>query len=260
MPVSGPSEPSRNTIEASPRPQAVTYLRSLASRVVSACLRWYLAIRVRRYPHLGLLKIGSAYGGWVVPRTLISGGSICYCGGVGEDVSFDLGLIERFGCNVYAFDPTPRAVAFVEALPMADVRLHFMAVGLWSEDARLRFYAPRNPEHVSHSIVNLQASTTYFEAPCRSVSSIMAELEHRSLDLLKLDIEGAEHAVIRATLEAGIRPLVLCTEIDRPVSPGAFWSTFRRVDAAGYRLVAVDRWNFTFVLKHASDSAPARLP
>src|SRR3546814_9362953 len=53
-----------------------------------------------------------------------------------------------------------------------------MPVGLWSEDATLRFYAPRDPTHVSHSIVNLQETESYFEARCRSIASLMAELGH----------------------------------------------------------------------------------
>src|SRR3546814_13240808 len=86
-----------------------------------------------------------------------------------------------------------------------------MPVGLWSEDATLRFYAPRDPTHVSHSIVNLQETESYFEARCRSIASLMAELGHDRLDLLKVDVEGAEHEVIRSMLASGIRP----TEIGR---------------------------------------------
>ena len=48
-------------------------------------------------------------------------------------------------------------------------RFHFMPVGLWSEDTVLRFFAPRDPAHVSHSVVNLQRTEDYFEAPVRSI-------------------------------------------------------------------------------------------
>ena len=33
--------------------------------------------------------------------------------GCGEDISFDLGLIEMFDCDVYGFDPTPKSIDFV---------------------------------------------------------------------------------------------------------------------------------------------------
>ena len=211
--------------------------------------------RVRARPGLGLEKIGTAYGGWVVPTRLMDGTWVCYSGGVGEDASFDLGIIERFGCSVFAFDPTPRAIAFAEPLAAGEPRFVFVPVGLWSSDTTLRFYRPRNPEHVSHSVVNLQRTGEWFEAPCRSVSSLMAELGHPSIDLLKVDIEGAEHAVIASVLEAGIRPRVVCFEVDQPVGPLRFVRTIRRVLKAGYDLVAVDGWNFTFVRQDETRAA-----
>jgi FkbM family methyltransferase len=198
---------------------------------------------------LKLEAVGSAYGGWIVPIELIRPEWLCYCGGVGEDITFDLGIIERFGVTVHAFDPTPRAIDHVAREAASETRFHFHSVGLWSDDTTLRFFAPKDPTHVSHSVVNLQRTTDYFEAPCRSVPSIMAELGHASIDLLKLDIEGAEHRVLKSTLGAGIRPKVICTEIDQPVGAFRFWSTIRRVRSAGYALVAMSGWNFTFVRK-----------
>lgn len=218
---------------------------------LSERLRRRFARSAKRPRKLGLEKIGTGYGGWVVPTALVRGDWVCYDGGVGEDASFALGLIERFGCTVDAFDPTPRAVAYVEGQFAGESRFRFRPVGLWSEDTTRRFWAPRDPSHVSHSILNLQHTDAYFEATCRSVPTLMRELGHDRIDLFKIDIEGAEHAVIRSMLDAGVRPTVLCTEIDRPVGPVRFWRTIRRVRKAGYRLAAVDGWNFTFVRKDA---------
>ncbi len=206
---------------------------------------------VRERPDLGLEKIGTTYGGWIVPTVLIGPAWRCYDGGVGEDVSFDLGVIERFGCDVFAFDPTPRAIAYAEPIASREAHFRFRPVGLWSSNTVMKFYRPRDPAHVSHSVVNLQHTSEWFEAAVVSIESIMAELGHTSIDLLKLDIEGAEHKVIAATLRAGILPQVLCFEVDQPVSAYRFWSTIRRVLGRGYDLVAVDGWNFTFVRRDA---------
>jgi FkbM family methyltransferase len=224
----------------------VTLLSSAAAFARRRARGWVLR-RVRARPELGLEKVGTAYGGWVVPTRLMDATWRCYCGGVGEDASFDLGIIERFGCSVFAFDPTPRAIAFADGIAAGEPRFRFMPVGLWSSDTTLRFYRPRNPEHVSHSVVNLQGTSEWFEAPCRSVPSLMTELGHPTIDLLKVDIEGAEHAVIPSVLDAGIRPRVVCFEVDQPVGPLRFLRTIRHVLGAGYDLVAVDGWNFTFV-------------
>lgn len=237
----------------------MTFSASDAARALRSITYRRIAGRVVPRPDLQLETIGSRYGGWIVPMALIRPDWVCYCGGVGEDITFDLGLIERLGCTVFAFDPTPRAVAHVASHAAAERRFHFMPVGLWSKDATLKFFAPRDPTHVSHSVLNLQETDAYFEAPCRSLPSLMAELGHRRIDLLKIDIEGAEHAVVRSMLKHGIRPTVLCLEIDQPVPPLRFGTTVARVLAAGYELVAVDHWNFTFVHRTAAAQPVARV-
>jgi FkbM family methyltransferase len=232
--------------------------RRLRARLERRLLR-FARRRVLRHPpppaELGLLKIGSDYGGWIVPTAIITEGWICYCGGVGEDITFDLGLIARFRCSVHAFDPTPRSITYVAGHAAGERRFEFHPVGLWSEDTTLRFFAPRNPDHVSHSVVNLQRTDEYFEAPCRSLPTLMRELGHERIDLLKVDIEGAEHRVVRSMLDRGIRPIVLCMEIDQPVTAWALWRTVTRIRSGGYALVAVDRWNLTFIQREVVDRA-----
>lgn len=54
--------------------------------------------------------LGSSYGGWSICPDLLDSKSIVYSLGIGEDISFDLELIERFGTSIYAFDPTPKSL------------------------------------------------------------------------------------------------------------------------------------------------------
>jgi FkbM family methyltransferase len=198
-------------------------------------------------PGVRFERLGSDYGGWTVPISLITREWICYCGGVGEDITFDLQLIRRTGCRVIAFDPTPRAAAHVAAVASEESRFRFLAIGLWSNDAELRFFAPRDQRHVSHSIVNLQGTSDYFVARCRPISALMRELGHSRIDLLKLDIEGAQHEVLRSMLRDNIRPLVVCVEFDQPDALIRMYRTYRRLKNASYRLVVRDGWNFTFL-------------
>lgn len=192
-----------------------------------------------------LEKLGSDYGGWIVPLDRIGAGTVCYCGGVGEDISFDLKLIERFGCSVFAFDPTPRAIAFVEkSSPPAE--FYFYPWGLWDVETTLKFFEPANPLHVSHSVVNLEGTDRYFEAACKPISSIAEELGHSEIGLIKIDIEGAEFAVIRDLIGHGILPDVICVEFDQPCSPFRVRRAVRDLEKSGLALVAIDRWNYTF--------------
>lgn len=194
-----------------------------------------------------LVKLGSDYGGWIIPPSLLGKDSVCYCAGVGEDISFDLELIRRFGCEVYAFDPTPRSAAYVRRVAENESRYHFQPVGLWSEKAVMKFFAPKDPRHVSHSIMNLQGTSDFFEAACERLSDLMRSLGHTRLDLLKMDIEGAEWQVLETLIEDRVSVGILCVEFDQPA---AFWRIMRmvkRLRSAGYSLVAVDGWNYAFV-------------
>jgi FkbM family methyltransferase len=201
-----------------------------------------------------LVRLGSRYGGWIVPEALVRADAVCYCAGVGEDISFDLALMERFGCEVHAFDPTPRAIDFVRQNAAAVSRFHFHPVGLWERDEQLRFYAPSNPAHVSHSVMNLQQTDAFFEAPCRSLTSLMKQLGHARIDLLKLDVEGAEQRVIAAMLRDHVPVKVLCVEFDEatmeltPERRQRIVATADTLASRGYLLVAQEgRSNYTFV-------------
>lgn len=193
-------------------------------------------------------KLGSEYGGWVIPMSVLSDSSVCYCVGVGEDITFDLALIDHFDCRVFAFDPTPRAALHVELHAKDVPNFHFYNVGVWREDQEgVRFYAPRDSRHVSHSIVNLQGTSDFFEAECKRLSSLMKDLGHRRIDLLKLDVEGAEYDVLDTVMKDGLDVGVVCVEFDQPSPLIKTWKIVRTLNDHGYALVSVDKWNYTFV-------------
>jgi FkbM family methyltransferase len=220
--------------------EARTLAKAAVNRAVNAGLG-------RIFP-VPLLKLGSEQGGWWVPVDKIRRDWVCYLAGVGEDITFDLELIERCGCDVFAFDPTPRAIAHVERAAKGQPKFHFHPYGLWSEDAELKFYAPKDPKHVSHSVVNLQGTEEFFIAKVKPIASAMAELGHERIDLLKLDIEGAECPVLRTMAERGIEPEVICVEFDPPKMLGDAVDAIRWL-LRRYRLVHIDGKNGTFLRK-----------
>src|SRR5262245_49383259 len=65
-------------------------------------------------------RFGSDYGGWDVVATNICADSIVYSFGVGEDASFDMALIERFGLTIHAFDPTPKSIEWAKRQGFSD--------------------------------------------------------------------------------------------------------------------------------------------
>ena len=56
---------------------------------------------------------------WPIIADLISDkNAIVYSFGVGSNVSWDSAIIERFGCKVWGFDPTPRSIEWFNKTPM----------------------------------------------------------------------------------------------------------------------------------------------
>ena len=54
--------------------------------------------------------LGTVYGGWDIPENIrLNENSIVYSVGVGEDISFDLKLQDKYNCKIRLIDPTKRA-------------------------------------------------------------------------------------------------------------------------------------------------------
>lgn len=163
------------------------------------CLRVYPEWRFAP-PHVQvnreMQRIGSEYGGYFLDSSLIVPNTVVYSLGVGEDISFDLALIERFGVTVHAFDPTPKVMKWLapQVLPQ---QFHFHNVGIADFDGNGTFYLPLRPDYISHSLVRArQFSDDSIRVPMMRLATVMRQLEHARIDVLKIDIEGAEYGVI----------------------------------------------------------------
>jgi FkbM family methyltransferase len=206
-----------------------------------------LSRAIELQPRADLVRLGTVYGGYVIPQSLPRAEWTCYSGGLGHDVSFELELIGRYGCTVHGFDPTPRSIEYAEGMSEREPRFRVHPVGLFSEDSEQRFFAPRDNDHVSHSITNLQGTDTYITARCRRVASVMSDLGHDRLDLLKLDVEGAEYAVLDSLAEDGIQPKVLLIDLHPHPTLEHALSAVKRLLVRGYAPVHVHRSDVTFV-------------
>jgi len=139
---------------------------------------------------------GSDYGGWAIAANTLSSESVVLSFGIGEDITFDEAIIAKYSCTVHAFDPTPKALAYVK--PFASDKLRVHPWGLGARDEIRAFYLPRNPRYVSGSISSSRhLEDEAVEVSLRSLASIMRETGVSRFDLLKMDIEGSEYEVLR---------------------------------------------------------------
>jgi len=146
-------------------------------------------------------KTSALYGGdhgWVVDESLLNRESVIYSVGVGSNIDFDIELINSFGATVHAFDPTPRSIGWVknQQLPKHFI---FHPFGLSAENGHMDFFPPSKASSTHFSPIDRYGNTNnVVRAPVKDIDTIASELNHKEIDLLKMDIEGAEYEVIEA--------------------------------------------------------------
>lgn len=151
----------------------------------------------RTTPVEDVLPLGSEYGGWAICPVGIDDESVVYSIGVGGDITFDTELINRFGVTVHAFDPIPSpslSTAEVERLVLHDY-------GIAERDGNHAFH-PINPSSPrgSHTILSFdspdEGASLGKRVKMKRLVTVMQDLGHDHIDILKMDIEGAEWALI----------------------------------------------------------------
>ncbi len=200
-------------------------------------------------------RFGSQYGGWDIVADQLNKNSIIYSFGVGEDASFDIALIKKFGVTIHAFDPTPKSIKWVKAqsFPQPFVMHEY---GIADFDGIVAFSPPENSDHVSHTILErVETKAQAIEVPVKKIKTIMEELQHSNIDLFKMDIEGAEYSVIKDLKASNVRPKQLLIEFHHRfpnVGIGATKEAVKIIKEMGYGLFSVSESGeeYSFIRKN----------
>jgi FkbM family methyltransferase len=152
---------------------------------------------------------------------------VIYSMGVLTDVSFDKAAANYFSAEVYLFDPAPVAIKYM--VGQTDIRLNFFPFGVWIEDKDMTFMVPK--EKGRSPSMFIQHDGGVFSATCKSIKTIMSELGHQKIDILKMDIEGAALPILEHFLDQEIvLPSQIVVELEN-VNPnlGEFCDFYTRV-------------------------------
>ena len=229
--------------------------------------------------------LGTSYGGWHFSDENLSKNLTVVSAGVGEDISFDIELFNKFKVKLFLIDPTPRAVLYVqkiianlgnsktlefdessgnqpiEAYDLSDIQEEdFILIekALYNKsESTIKFFAPPKKEFVSYSISNFQHNfskdTDYIKVKTITLSDIMIQNKINKIDILKLDIEGAENQVIPNMLRNKIYPKQILVEFDelttsfiKPYIKAIF--IISHLKLKNYKLVKTNQFpNFLFI-------------
>lgn len=198
-------------------------------------------------------RMGNEYGGFdVCSLGLVGRHIVVYSFGIGEDISFTKDILNNYDAEVYAFDPTPKSVEFVEKSAVSkSTSFHFCPIGLSDKNEKTMFYLPQNDDYVSgSSVITDGKKETAIEVEMKNISTIMSDNGHRHIDILKMDIEGSEFKVVdewTADRSAGDTKWELsidqiCVEVhDRMLVDGfdRLVSLVEGLEGLGYELISI---------------------
>lgn len=156
------------------------------------------------------------HGDWEYYPDYLNKDSVIYSLGVGDSIDFDIGLINDHDSNVHAFDPTPYSVDWIEHQNIPS-KLVFHPWAVSSKDGSMKMMQRVNKtgkisDVMWTEVTNDSISEETIEVPVYSMPSIMRMLNHSSIALLKIDVEGTEYEIIENILHHNILPQQILVE------------------------------------------------
>ena len=227
-------------------------------------------------------KLGSHHGAKFICETNLSENTTFISCGVGEDLSFEIELLERHKMKVILVDPTPRSINHFEAIlsrigkinetsysldgsqdprsydlsAISTSQSGYVKKAIWNVATTLDFYPPLDEGHVSYSLGNIQRSDLRGFEPISVESTTLGlvckDFAITNLDLLKLDIEGSALEVIQNAFESQIFPTQILVEFEEAarfslVNLRRLRLMFRLMNERNYSLISRNGLEFVFL-------------
>ena len=175
--------------------------------------------------------------------------------GCADDPELAIHLMSTFGVKVYAVDPTRKHAPTLQELEAANQgRFHHVAAAVASQSGNLKFF--ESQDNVSGSLLQAHANVQRdqvlsYEVKAMTIADLMREYDMESVDLMKLDLEGAEYSLlgdIDADQLSNVKQLFV--EFHHHCLPQYSLDDTRRVAAhvetKGFEAFSLDGHNFLF--------------
>ena len=155
------------------------------------------------------------YSDWDVVPDLLEKDDIVYSFGICDDIGFELDAIQK-KVNIFAFDPTPYSVDWIKTQKLPS-NFKFYPWAASGTDGEFFLY-PRVQKKGKKSTVmytfhkEAGAGDDGVKVKALTLQTIAKELGHSKIDVLKMDIEGAEYEVVDSLLASSLRPKMVLIE------------------------------------------------
>jgi FkbM family methyltransferase len=199
---------------------------------------------------------GSAYGGWVIMKDSLSHRSIVLSAGLGQDISFDESVIAKYGCAIEGYDPAPRALACFAGRDMPP-GFTWHQVGWAAREGVMAFHEPYRADWISGTILEGTRGheKSSIQVPVRDAGTLIAEVARPHVDVVKMDIEGAEYDVIDRLIATGAIAFVRQLLVEYHHGNGRYSGTdtrdsVNRIRNNGFELVYVSETGREFSFRN----------
>jgi FkbM family methyltransferase len=203
----------------------------------------------------------TVFGDWGLPLDVLDKNDIVYSFGVCDDIDFELALINLKKVQVYAFDPTPYSVDWVaqQSLP---TEFYFHPFAAAAEDGEFYLYPLVNKKGKKSAIMysfsaHQEARNDGVLVKALSLKSTMHKLGHDKVDVLKMDIEGAEYDFIQSVIQSDIRPKLILVEFHHRFADFDKQNTIDTVALlrqSGYQIVYISPAGREMCFQHRSST------
>lgn len=163
---------------------------------------------------------------------------------------FTRAMVQKFGCRVHALEPNPYLSASLQGLAIPGVTVHKVALA----DTRgpRQFVLMKNTEYSHFS----SGGDSSIQVEAVTLEDLVSQIPEGSIDLIKMDIEGAELDILECLpLEVLERIRQITVEFHQflyPESRLRVEAIKKRFRDAGFWIVDFSRSNYDVLFVHAS--------
>ena len=219
------------------------------ARRIRRDLRKYARLRTARREGLVYVAPNFLYRPELTPASVVIDAGCSY------EADFSVCLMQRHGVRAFGVDPTRKHQGALRTLEArSGGRFVHVPCALAAADGVVTFHESRTnesgsllPDHVNV----IQDQTTSYDVEAVTVRSLLARLGLETVDILKLDLEGAEYALLTDIDAAELRAVrQLFVEFHHHavshVREADSRSLVRRISGFGFRAVSLDDYNYLF--------------